>query len=202
MHCVSNTKDKVCRAEISKFLVNQDLCCFFNILLIILSQKDSAPFEHALKAFHFPARSATFTPRAGEQEVRSSARSPACSRPKLRWAACGRAAAAGPGLLSACVTPVCTGDEPSGCTGKPPGCCWRWRRAVEVPEAMSPCRAACGRVRWHSPRVRWHEGGCRRAGSPASGCSSGADSLLAAVLSVYCYASLSFELTLIIYLQD
>lgn len=45
----------VCRAEIFKFLVNQELCSLFNTLLIVLSRKDSAPFEHALNMFHSSA---------------------------------------------------------------------------------------------------------------------------------------------------
>lgn len=78
IHCISNTKGEVCRAEIFKVIVNQKLCCPFSTLLIILPQKDSAPFTRALMAFHSPVCSAFLVPRAGEKGVYPSACSPVC----------------------------------------------------------------------------------------------------------------------------
>lgn len=152
-----------------KFLVNQELCCLFNILLIILSHKDSAPFEHVLKAFYFSVCSAVFMPHAGEKEASPSACSPACSTAVRNCAGL-------PGLLPdrRCSWRVShqslLGTNPEVVLETSSGAVSDGQRAVEVLEVVAPCCAAHGRVRQQGgtvPACGDTDGGCgRRAGRP------------------------------------
>ena len=182
------------------------MCCLFNILLIILSQKDSAPFEQTLKAFHFPVCSAIFMPRAGEKGVCPSACKTAtdCLRP-------GRLL---PERLlpdRCCSWPVShqslLGTKGEVVLETSSGAVSDGQRAVEVPEAAAPCCAAHSRARQRGgtvPVCGDTDGGCRRrAGRPHRAAPSAVTAfLLQYLVSIYCYASLTFKLTLIICLQD
>jgi len=150
-----------------KFVVNQELCCLFNILLIILSQKDSAPFEHALKAFCFPVCSAISTSRTGEKEACPSACSPACHGCWNR---------AGPVLLSVCPT--------SPRWGQMERLYWKPPRVLVAMAAGGGMARSPLRGHW-----RWLR---EESGQASAGCSFGSDSLLAAVLSQYLLLGFSY----------
>lgn len=174
----------VCRAEIFKFLVNQELCSLFNTLLIVLSHKGSAPFEHALNMFHSSA-----------SLYRTGGRMPTPQpTPGGGTAAAGNRR--GPG-------------EALPCSGALPRTSPHWD-GTEVALGTWPLLLgmACGGVGGggdHSgvalSRLRGPEAGCEElapqaAPSAATGC------LLRYLASIYCYAPLTFTLTLTIDLQD
>lgn len=140
----------VCRAEIFKFIVNQELCSLFNTLLIVLSHKDSAPFEHALNMFHSsPSLYLTGGRMPTPQPTRWVAQPPLGAT----WGQERLCPA-----LGLCRALVLTG------TGwrwhwEPRWCCWGWR--------VGAWEVAVTAAGWHCPAcLQGPEAGCRdRAGT-------------------------------------